>query len=117
MKPISKYLSLFLQAYFGIGTAYGIWVAIVLQYRTCGFLVSCPELPSYPSWILNVLLAFFPNAVPYSILIGIGRGLTWLPNLIGSFLGIDGYTFLDWLLVRDVLPMEHFYASLATILP
>jgi hypothetical protein len=103
--------------YLSGGVAYGLWVLVVLQFRTCGIFSSCPDLPAFPSRIINAVLAFMPDAVLYSLLIAIGRGITWLPNLVMALIGYDDQSFLDWFLVRDVMPMPEFYSALSTLLP
>lgn len=47
-------------------------------------------------------------------LIAFFRALLWLPNLIIETLR---GSFLNWLLLRDVPPMQEFLSALAGILP
>ncbi|MEY9198462.1 hypothetical protein ABIA16_003578 [Sinorhizobium fredii] len=117
LKRLFQSIGWVVSIYLSIAMAYGLWVMVVLQFRTCGLLSSCPDLPTYPSRVVNVALAFLPDIALYSILIAIGRGLAWLPNLILAVGGYQGQRFLDWFLARDVLPMVDFYAALSSILP
>lgn len=103
--------------YLSVGFAYGLWAMVVLQFRTCGIFASCPDLPQYPSRILTLALAVLPDVLPYSMLIAIGRGLMWLPNLVLAIAGYKNLSFLDWLLVRDVPSMAVFYSNVGALLP
>jgi hypothetical protein len=116
MRRILSTVGSIFSAYLAVGFAYGLWVFVVLGFsESCNF-TTCSELPHYHSRILNIALALLPDQTPYAVLIGVDRGIAWLPNLLLSLYGTYGLTFMDWLLVRDVLPMRDFYAVLDSIL-
>lgn len=117
MRKIGTTLLRVVAWYLSLGFGYGLWVMIVLQFKACGMFASCPDLPSYPSTIVNVLLTVLPDALPYSVFIAIGRGITWLPNLLLALSGFQGASFMDWLLVRDAPTLEAFYTTISRLLP
>jgi hypothetical protein len=60
------------------------------------------------SVVLSIITAIVPKLVLYSALIAFFRVLLWLPNLIIETLR---GSFLNWLLLRDVPPMQDFLSA------
>jgi hypothetical protein len=113
-RAIWKCIYLAFATYWTVAFAYGLWVFVLAGFRACG-ISSCPDLPIYDSRILNFLLALLPDQTPYALLIAIGRGGMWLPNLLISL--HNGPGFLAWLMVRDLASMPDLYETLGSILP
>ena len=106
----------FLSFYVHVGAIYFLWVLTILQFRECGlFGASCTwKLDTSGEILLGIILAFLPQVVVFSVTIAFFRAVLWLPELISQLLG---GSILDWLLVRNVPPMQDFLSALGQLLP
>jgi hypothetical protein len=81
-------------------SVYGLWVFVLLLFRASCPFTSCPEIIIRSS-VLDVVTAILPDKPFYAIVLAIGRGLLWLPNLLVSLFGTSQtqfYALLDQLL-------------------
>lgn len=82
--------------YLFVALTYGLWAFVLLQFRECGpFGTSCTP------FITQMATLF----------IAVTRGLLWLPNLV---IAISQGAALDWLLLRDVPPIDQIVASFSS---
>jgi hypothetical protein len=93
-----KYILMTLRIYFVVGFPYGLWALAFLNIRTCLLESGClPPLANAPKTFLIVVIA-------------VTRGILWGPNLIISLR--DGRFVDDWLLFRDVAPMDQLLKAI-----
>ena len=116
LKPLGMAIRSIFQFYAIGAMAYGLWTFLFLGLREACIISFCEPLPRLNSTILNVLLTLLPDQTVFAVLIGIGRGLAWLPNLLLS-LFTPRLSFFDWLFLRDAMEMGSFYQLLDRFLP